>query len=290
MKHIPVLTVELLNALAPQRNENFIDATLGTGGHAFKILEKTAPNGKLLGIDWDDSALTEAQEKLNKFGERVSFAHANFTQLGLLIRQWKVKTVNGIYFDLGPSTDKLKAPGTSFLTDAPLDMRQDLNQKITAKDIVNKYSEKEIREILFSGEEKFARQIAKKITVERQKYQIETTLQLVEIIKKAIPPKNRYEGKTHFATDTFRALRIKVNRELENFREVLPQAVSIVSSGGKIAVITFHSLEDRIVKNYFRDNEHLKVLTEKPISASEEEIAQNPPSRSAKLRVAQKID
>lgn len=289
MKHIPVMTSELLNTLAPSKNQNFIDATLGTGGHALEILKYTAPNGKLLGIDQDELAIETAKDNLTSFGDRANFAKINFTELGLLIREWQVAEIDGIYFDLGPSTDQLKS--NSFLVDSPLDMRADPErQKETAGDILNKYSEKEIIKILFAGEEKSAKQIVRKIIQERSKQPIKTTLQLVEIIKKSLPPKYRHEKKTHFATDTFRALRMAVNSELENLEQVLPQAVKLLSSGGKIAVITFHSLEDRIVKNFFRDSIDLEILTTKPITASDEEIAQNPSSRSAKLRVARKTN
>lgn len=290
MQHIPVMKNELLELMAPQKNQNFIDATLGTGGHALEILRETAPNGKLLGVDQDGFAIETAKNNLTEFGDRASFARINFTELGLFIREWKVDQIDGIYFDLGPSTDQLKSSGFSFLTDGPLDMRANPErQKETAADIVNKYPEKEIIKILFAGEEKSAKQIARKIVQERNKHPIETTLQLVEIIKKSLPPKYRHEKKTHFATDTFRALRMAVNAELENLEQVLPQAVKLLESGGKIAVITFHSLEDRIVKNFFRDSIDLEILTTKPTVASEEEIRINPSARSAKLRVARKM-
>ena len=291
MQHIPVLKNELLELMAPQKNQNFIDATLGTGGHTLAILKHTGPNGKLLGIDQDGLAIETAKDNLAEFGDRVSFARINFTELGLVIREWKVNQIDGIYFDLGPSTDQLKSSGSSFLTDGPLDMRANPeSQKETAADIVNKYPEKEIIKVLFAGEEKSAKQIARKIVEARSKHPIETTLQLVEIIKRSLPPKYRHEKKTHFATDTFRALRMAVNSELENLRSVLPQAVKLLKNDGKIAVITFHSLEDRIVKNFFRESADLEILTTKPITASEMEIIQNPSSRSAKLRVAKKMN
>jgi 16S rRNA (cytosine1402-N4)-methyltransferase len=287
MKHIPVMKNELLELIAPLKNQNFIDATLGTGGHALEVLKYTAPNGKLLGIDQDEIAIETAKNNLAKFGERASFARINFTELGLFIREWKVGQIDGIYFDLGPSTDQLKSSGFSFMTDGPLDMRANLqSQKETAADIVNKYPEKEIIKVLFAGEEKFAKKIAQNIVHVRKNHPIESTLQLVEIIKKSLPPKYRHEKKTHFATDTFRALRMAVNSELENLESVLPQAVKLLSENGKIAVITFHSLEDRIVKNFFRENIDLEILTTKPITASEEEVRINPSARSAKLRVA----
>ena len=290
MKHTPVLQHEVINLLAPKPNQNFIDATLGLGGHAKLILEKTASNGHLLGIEWDEKALSEAKKNLAEFYDRFQYFNGNFTELGLIIRDWKVKEINGILIDLGPSTYQLtdETRGFTFSKDSPLDMRQDQTQKISAYDIVNNYSEKEIRDILYEGEEKFAKQIAKKI-VENRKVPIKTTFQLIEIIKIATPPSYRYDRHTHFATGTFRSLRIKVNNELENLRKVLPQAVSILSPGGKIAIISFHSLEDRIVKQFFADNKTLEILTKKPIIADEKEISENPSARSAKLRGARRL-
>jgi len=286
--HTPVLQNEVIKNLAPQKNENFIDATVGFAGHANLILKKTAPKGKLLVIDQDWQALEEVRTKLDPYGERVSFAQANFTELGLLIRDWQQKEISGILFDLGPNTDQLldQNRGLSFRSDASLDMRMSKDGKLTAADIVNKYSEKDIAKILYDGEEKFARSIAKNIVMARVKKPIITTTDLVAIIRRAMPPKYRFQSKSHFATDTFRALRIKVNDEINNLENVLPQAVQVLSPGGRLVIITFHSLEDRIVKNYFRNNNSLEIINNKPIMAAVEEIETNPSARSAKLRVA----
>jgi len=279
-KHTPVLIREVIKTLAPQKNDNFIDGTLGFGGHAKLILEKIGPHGKLLGIDQDIEALEAAKKNLETFGERFSFYHGNFLDLGLIRRKWN-------------STYQLSTPkrGFSFNLKSLLDMRMDpTRQKITAADIVNNYSEKDLSKILFElGEERFAKKITAKIVLSRKREPIKTTDKLVEIIKQAMPPEYRYSREHHFATSTFRALRMAVNNELENLKRVLPQAVQILSPGGRIAVISFHSLEDRIVKNFFHDSLDLEILTKKPIVASQKEIAINPKARSAKLRVAKKL-
>ncbi|OGD56518.1 16S rRNA (cytosine(1402)-N(4))-methyltransferase, partial [Candidatus Berkelbacteria bacterium RBG_13_40_8] len=245
----------------------------------------------LLGIEWDTNALEEAKSNLADFEERFQYYHGSFVDLGLVVRDWGAKEISGILMDLGPSTYQLtdESRGFTFQKDAPLDMRQDQNRKLSAADIVNKFSEKEIRRILFEGEEKFGRQIAKEIVEERAKKPIQTTRQLVEIIRKATPPSYRYDRKTHFATGTFRSLRMAVNSELENLQKVLPQAVSVLSPGGRIAIISFHSLEDRIVKQFFKACQDLEILTNKPIVASIEEIQKNPNARSAKLRGARRL-
>jgi 16S rRNA (cytosine1402-N4)-methyltransferase len=291
-EHIPVLIKETIEYLDPKPGENFIDCTLGYGGHSKLILEKIAPNGKLLAIDQDEAALAETAEKLKNFSDRIQFEKANFTELGLIIRAWPVDHIDGILIDLGVSTPQLTGErGFSFNVDALLDMRMDpRSQRVTAADIVNKYSENEIFKIIAGlGEEKFARQIAKKIVEARYHKEIATTAELVEIIKASMPPSYRFGKRLHFATNTFRALRMVVNEELENIEKVLPQAAQILSPGGRLGIISFQSLEDRIVKNFFRDSEKLEVVTKKPIIATEEEIVQNAPSRSAKLRVAKKI-
>lgn len=289
VKHIPVLQKEVIEILAPKANKNFIDATLGYGGHASLILENTAPSGKLLAIEQDEETLIEAKSNLQKYADRVIFFNNNFTDLGLLLRKWKVEKISGILIDLGPNTKQLKSEerGLSFSSNAELDMRLDkTRQKIKAKDILNKYSETDITRILQAGEEKFAKPIARKIIHCRRNHPIERVNDLLEIIKTATPPNYRYQQKTHFATATFRALRIAVNDELNNLKNVLPQAVKAVSPGGRIVVISFHSLEDRIVKNFFRECAEIEILNSKPIIATDEEIAKNPSARSAKMRGA----
>lgn len=291
MKHIPVLAQEVIKNLAPHSNENFVDLTLGHGGHAAEILKKTAPEGKLLAVEQDPLAIQEAELNLVSFGGRVTILQGNFKEIGLLIRKWKGVEVSGILIDLGPNTEQLtsKESGLSFQGNAPLDMRLDPGIQKSAADILNRSAEKEIENILYMGEERFARAIAKKIVFARNLNPIETTDQLVEIIRQATPPEYRFNRKTHFATGTFRALRLAVNDELGNLKSVLPQAVSILSPGGRLVIITFHSLEDRMVKHFLRDRVDLEVLSPKPIVAQEEEIKINPSARSAKLRVAVKI-
>lgn len=291
MKHIPVLLQEVIKNLAPQPNENFVDLTLGHGGHAAEILKKTAPKGRLLAIEQDPIAIQEAEKNLAPFEDRITILRGNFKEIGLLIRKWSGVEISGVLIDLGPNTEQLtsKDSGLSFQGNAPLDMRLDPGIQRSAADILNKFSEKEIENILYAGEERYARTIAKKIVFTRNLNPIETTNQLVEIIRQATPPDYRFNRKTHFATGTFRALRLAVNDEIGNLKSVLPQAVSILSPGGRLAIITFHSLEDRMVKHFLRDREDLEVISQKPITAQEEEIKINPSARSAKLRVAVKI-
>lgn len=287
--HIPVLPKEIIENLNPKPGENFIDCTLGYGGHSQLILEKTAPNGKLLAIDQDDQAIEAAQKNLAKFDNRIQYEQANFTELGLIVRRWPVGKIDGILIDLGVNMPQLTGDrGFSFRVDAPLDMRMSPNaQRLTAADILNKYSESELAKIIIEyGEERYARPIASKIVQARSKKPIETTGELVEIIRIATPPSYRFGRRLHFATNTFRALRMVVNEELENLKKVLPQLVKVLSPGGRLAIISFQSLEDRIVKNFLKDNEQLEILTNKPIIPTEEEVNLNPASRSAKVRVA----
>ena len=292
MIHIPVLKKETIKFLAPQKNQNFIDATLGFAGHSLEILNLTSPSGKLLGIDQDLEAIKASKKNLDQFKNRVTFSHANFSELEGIVEEWKVSRIDGILLDLGVSTYQLLSQdrGFSFNISAPLDMRMNPDeQSLTAKEIVNRYSEKELSRILFElGEERFARRIARNIVEKRRMKPIEASDELVQIIKVSIPPQKRFQRHHHFATSTFRALRMEVNSELINLEKALPQAVNLLSPGGRIVIISFHSLEDRIVKNFFRENENLEILTKKPIIASEQEIQENPKSRSAKLRAAVK--
>lgn len=289
--HIPVLTKEVLEYLSPQKNENFIDCTVGQGGHAKLILEKTGPEGKVLGIDTDKNQIENCREVLKDYKERLVLANDSYANLQKIIEKENFEKINGIMLDLGWSSQQLEESkrGFSFLRDEPLDMRYNLNQELTAEKIINEYQEKEIEKILQEyGEERYARKIAKNIVKEREAKNIKSTLQLVEIIEKSVPLKYR-SGRINFSTRTFQALRIAVNSELENLEKALPQAVSILSCGGRIAVISFHSLEDRIVKNFFKEKENqkiLKILTKKPVVGQSAEIKVNPRSRSAKLRVA----
>ncbi len=287
---------EVIKFLAPRPHENFIDATCGLGGHSRLILEKTAPKGQLLAIDQDIVALNQARENLAEFQERVAFVHANFDELGLIIRTWPVKEVNGILFDLGVSTYQLTAPerGFSFLPrrqagnqESVLDMRMSPeSQRLSARDIINQWDVHSLKRILKNfGEEPFAGKIAREIIRVRQSQPIKTTDELVAVVKRALPPAYRASREKHFATATFRALRMAVNNELQVLENGLKQAIQVLSPGGRIVIIAFHSLEDRIVKNFLRESS-LKILTPKPVIARDEEIKNNPKARSAKLRAA----
>lgn len=288
--HIPVLKNEVIEFLEPKANQNFIDATIGEGGHTLAILERNGPKGKVLGIEWDPKLYNQLKEKCSKWQieQRLILVNDSYSNLKEIVERENFNNVQGILFDLGLSSWHLEESkrGFSFLRDEPLDMRYNLKSSLTAEKILNNWPENKIEEILREyGEERFAKRITKKIVKNRKMKPIETTLQLVEIIKKAVP-KNYEKGRIHPATRTFQALRIAVNEELNNLRKVLPQALEVLEKGGKLAIISFHSLEDRIVKNFFREN--LKILTKKPVRPSLEEIKSNPRARSAKLRVGEK--
>lgn len=287
MSHIPVLQKEVLEYLSPKPNQNFIDCTIGEAGHTLAILEKNKPEGKVLGIEWD----IELYKNLSKLTiNKLSLVNDNFVNLKEIVDREKFKPVHGILFDLGMSSWHLEESGRgfSFLRNEPLDMRFGVQNELTAEEIVNKWKAKDIEKVLEEyGEERFAKRIAKNIVEIRKFKPIETTFQLLDVIKKAVPGWYQHR-KIHFATRTFQALRIAVNDELENLKEVLPQALEILMPGGCLVIISFHSLEDRIVKNFFA-NQKFKILTKKPITPSEEEIKINPRSRSAKLRAILKI-
>ena len=287
MSHIPVLQKEVLEYLSPKPNQNFIDCTIGEAGHTLAILEKNKPEGKVLGIEWD----IELYKNLSKLTiNKLSLVNDNFVNLKEIVDREKFKPVYGIIFDLGMSSWHLEESGRgfSFLRNEPLDMRFGVQNELTAEEIVNKWKAKDIEKVLEEyGEERFAKRIAKNIVEIRKFKPIETTFQLLDVIKKAVPGWYQHR-KIHFATRTFQALRIAVNDELNNLRKALPQALEILEPGGRIVVISFHSLEDRIVKNFFA-NQKFKILTKKPITPSEEEIKINPRSRSAKLRAILKI-
>ncbi len=295
MVHVPVLQKEILAYLDPKPNENFIDCTIGEGGHALAILERNGPNGKVLGIDWSPEVIENCKLKIENFKERVILVCDNFVNLKKIIEKYKFKPVSGILFDLGFSSWHLEESnkGFSFLRDEGLDMRYNFQNSLTAEKIINSYSESEIERILKEyGQERFAKRIAQKIVDERKKKTIQTTFQLVEIIKKSVP-KNYETGRIHPATRTFQALRIAVNDELENLKKVIPQTLDILEPQGKLVIISFHSLEDRIVKNFFKENSQrsrLKILTKKPTTPSQEEIKINHRASSSKLRAAIKIE
>jgi len=289
--HVPVLLNEVINYLDLKPNDNFIDCTVGQGGHTQIILDKIAPNGKVLGIDWDLKQIENCKENINN--NRLILVNDSYANLENIAKQSNFTNINAILLDIGFSsfqTDESKK-GFSFLRDEDLDMRynSEIVDSITAKTIVNNWPESELIRIFQEyGEERFAKKIAKKIIQERQLKKIETTLQLVRIIETAIPSFAKVSQGKHCATRVFQALRIAVNNELNNLQEVLPQAINILNNNGRLAIISFHSLEDRIVKNFFKQKEQegiVEILTKKPIEASENEIIINPRSRSAKLRV-----
>ena len=286
--HIPVLQKEVLQYLDPQPNENFIDCTVGEGGHTLAILEKTVPKGKILGIDLYVRAHL-------KHSPRLVLIQDNFANLKEIAQKNRFNKVDGILMDLGMSSWHLEESGRgfSFQKKEPLDMRYDAQNQLTAEKIVNFWSKFEIEKILREyGEEQFAGSIAERIVEQRKARPIVNTSQLVQIIEQTIPRRGK-----HPATRTFQALRIAVNDELSNLEKVLPQALEILEKNGRLAVISFHSLEDRIVKNFFSahggsasggKNPSLKILTKKPITPSNNEIKINSRARSAKLRAAQK--
>jgi len=300
MSHISVLTEEILTYADPRPNKNFIDATLGSGGHALAILGKTSPEGKLLGIDLDRKAIDGVAEKVKntEFQKRLILACGNFADLGAILKKNNFGPVQGIIADLGLSSMELeeRGRGFTFLKDEPLDMRygeyQENKNILTAEEIVNNWDQEKIAEILFKyGEERFSRQIAERIIQARKINPIRTTFQLSEIIKQATPGWYGHR-RLHQATKTFQALRIAVNDELNNLKKFLEAASQALEKSGRLAIISFHSLEDRIVKNFLKEKKQqnlFQILTKKVIRPSEMELKQNPRSRSAKLRVAEKL-
>lgn len=293
--HKAVLKKQVLEYLNPGQNENFIDCTIGEGGHTEEILLKNGPEGKVLGIDLDPLQISASQWLQAQFKDRIILANDSYINLQEIVERKNFHPINGILLDLGMSSAHLEGTekGFSFKVDQGLDMRyNDQLSYLTAEKIINEWPEEEIEKILRNyGEEKFSKKIAKNIVEQRKLGRIKTTFQLIEIIKDSTPS-SYWRGKIHYATRTFQALRIAVNDELENIKKVLPQAISILSPGGRLAVISFHSLEDRIVKNFLNQEAKkgiVKVLTKKPITASREEARVNPRSRSAKLRAAIKL-
>lgn len=296
-RHTPALRAEVVAGLAPRSGGRYVDGTLGGGGHAAAILEASAPDGVLLGIDADPAALAAAGAQLAPFAARVALVHGNFRDLARLARTAGFDAIDGLLLDLGVSSHQLDTPerGFSFLADAPLDMRLDPTGGTTASDMVNQASEGELADIIYRyGEERGSRKIARTIVEARRKVRIETTGALAEIVTRALGGRH---GKIHPATRTFQALRIAVNRELESLEAALPQAVELLKPGGRLAVISFHSLEDRTVKLFFRAESgyggasgpvRLRIITKKPITAEDAEIRANPRARSAKLRIAER--
>lgn len=291
MTHVPVLLKEVIDYLNPQANENFIDATVGQGGHTAAILEKNKPKGKVLGVEMDTDIYKELKENMAKMSDRLILINDSYVNLEKIVKKNDFEPVHGILFDLGMCSWHLEVSkrGFSYLKDEPLDMRFNSKNDLTAAEIINFWDVEKIEKILREfGEERYARRISSAIKEARKKERIVGTQQLVDILKKVLP-KNYDKKRIHFATRTFQALRIAVNDELQVIEDGIKQAIKILEPEGRIAVISFHSLEDRIVKNLFREKAKtggLSILTKKPISPSSEEIRNNPRSRSAKLRAA----
>jgi 16S rRNA (cytosine1402-N4)-methyltransferase len=308
-QHTTVLLKEAAEGLKINPQGIYVDCTLGGAGHSAYILSKLSDQGKLIAFDQDEMAIKHAKEKLSPYGDKVIIIKSNFRYISEKLNEIGIESVDGILFDLGVSSPQLDTPerGFSYHHDAPLDMRMDQEAEITAYDIVNHWPYEELVKIFFQyGEEKFSKQIARKIEAARQTKPIKTTGQLVELIKEAIPAPARRSG-GHPAKRVFQAIRIAVNDELKAFEDALEQSIGLLNSGGRIAVITFHSLEDRICKTFFKKNSEgpqippgipivpdefkpkIKLITKKPILPSEEEIQNNNRARSAKLRIAEKL-
>ena len=281
--HTSVLVDEVVQFLQPRPGGRFIDATLGAGGHSRALLERTAPEGKLLAIDQDESALAQAKADLVSFASRAVFVHSNFREVGAVAAQEEFLQSDGVLADIGISSMMVDDPsrGFSFMREGPLDMRMDRTQPLTAADVVNTYSEREIADILYNyGEERRSRPIARSIVRSRP---LQLTTDLVRAVER-VTGGPRY-GHIHPATRTFQGLRIYVNDELKSLELFLDSSMSVVRSGGRLVVITFHSLEDRIVKQKFRaPTVPGRVLTKKVVIATEDEVRRNPRARSAKLR------
>ena len=307
--HIPVLYREIMEIMAPKAGETFVDCTLGGGGHSKGFLERTSPNGRLIGIDQDLEALEAAKENLAQFGERVSYIHSNYENLSEILVKEAPEGVDGILFDIGVSSHQLDDAerGFSYMHDAPLDMRMDQTKDFSAYEVANRYSEDELYRIIRDyGEENWAKRIAQFIVEKRKIKAIETTGELVDIIKAAIPKKARMDG-SHPAKRTFQAIRIEVNGELEVLEKTIEQAVKNLKKGGRLGIISFHSLEDRIVKEKFKylaakcicppempicccnKVAEVKILTKKPITAQNDELMSNSRAKSAKFRAVEKI-
>lgn len=308
-KHKSVLLEETIESLNIKPDGIYVDGTLGGGGHAFHVCEKLGEHGRLIGIDQDAAAIAAATERLSEFGDKVTIVRSNYENIKSVLDELGIDKVDGIYLDLGVSSYQLDTAerGFTYREDVPLDMRMDQRKEETAADIVNTYSEFDLYRIIRDyGEDKFAKNIAKHIVKAREKKPIETTGELTEIIKAAIPMKVRATG-GHPAKQTFQAIRIELNRELEVLNESIDTMIDLLNPGGRLSIITFHSLEDRIVKTRFRNNENPcicppdfpvcvcgkvskgRVVTRKPIVPSDEEIEENSRAKSSKLRVFERI-
>ncbi len=291
MRHKSVLVAEVLRFLDLKRGMVAVDGTLGSGGHSLELLKQIGPEGRLIGLDQDPAAIERARERLKEYGKQVSFHHENFENLDQVLDQLHLSEVNAVLLDIGFSSDQLEdaSRGFSFERQGPLDMRMNPEYEVSARDLVNKLSERELADVFWKyGEERHSRKYARLIVEKRKQHPFQTTHDLARLIESALP----FKLKIHPATRVFQALRITVNRELQVLETALPKAWKKIAPHGKLAVISFHSLEDRIVKHqiqaWVKAGEG-KALTKKPVTASEEEIKENPRSRSAKLRVVEKI-
>lgn len=304
-KHVSVLLDECIEGLAVKPDGIYVDGTLGGAGHAFHVCERLSEKGQFIGIDQDEAAIRTSTERLQPFGERVHLVRSNYVNVKQVVKELQIDKVDGILLDLGVSSYQLdtKERGFSYMADAPLDMRMDQSRDFTAKDLINTYPEEKLYEIIkHYGEERYAKSIARSICKKRQEKEIETTGELVDIIRSSMPAKAK-NGKGHPAKRTFQAIRIELNHELDVLQDALEDMVELLNPGGRLCIITFHSLEDRIVKNFFRKMENPctcppdfpvcvcgkkpkgKVITRKPILPGEEELAINSRSKSAKLRI-----
>lgn len=303
--HKSVLLNETVDSLNIKPNGIYIDGTLGGGGHAYEVCKRLGEHGRFIGIDQDAEAIEAAGLRLAEFGDKVTIVRSNYVDIDNILKSLYISKVNGIMLDLGVSSHQLDTVerGFSYKENAPLDMRMDVRNPMTAKDIVNNYSEMELYRVIRDyGEDKFAKNIAKHIVNARKEKEIETTYELNDIIKAAIPMKMRVNG-GHPAKKTFQAIRIELNKELEVLNNSIDKMIDLLDDGGRLSIITFHSLEDRIVKTRFRNNENPcicppdfpvcvcgkkskgKVITRKPIVPSEQEIIENKRAKSSKLRV-----
>lgn len=307
--HVSVLLKETIDGLNIKPDGIYVDGTLGGGGHSLEIAKRLSKNGHLYGIDRDTDAIEAAGERLREYSDRFTAIHSNFYNAAEVLKNIGVQKIDGFILDLGVSSHQLDEAdrGFSYMQDAPLDMRMDRGAPYTAWNVVNEKSEKELNDIIFKyGEEKWAKRIAQFIVAEREKKPIDTTYELVEVIKKAVPKGARRDG-PHPAKRTFQAIRIEINGELAILDKTVDDMTEMLSEGGRMCIITFHSLEDRIIKNAMKRHENPctcppefpvcvcgkvpdgKVITRKPILPSDEELEVNPRSRSAKLRIMEKI-
>jgi len=308
-KHVSVLFDESIDNLDIKPDGVYVDGTLGGAGHSLEIAKRLSKDGLLIGFDQDKNAIEVAKERLSPYMDRVRIVHSNFENIKRELENLGIGEIDGLLLDLGVSSHQLDEAqrGFSYMQDAPLDMRMDSRNPLSAYEVVNTYPKEELERVIWEyGEERWAARIAEFIVEKRQAHRINTTLELVDVIKAAIPQKARQDG-PHPAKRTFQAIRIEVNRELDVIRKTIEDATSVMRKGGRICIITFHSLEDRIVKDTFKElakscvcpvefpvcvcgkRQELKIITKKPIIPSEQEIEGNPRSRSAKLRVAQRV-